>query len=191
MLLRPLCPVSIAVLALGMGVFADDLTGPVTSVLDGDTLEVLHNQRPEHILLSRIACPERSQAYGKHSKHAASTLVFGKEVIVRIHGKDKYKRTIADVILPDGTNVNHTLVKLGWCWCYPKYEPGDTVLEGLEMEAREGRRALSPLVVTFECLRFCTRVFSGSMCHTRPCRCRGTPNSEKVMGLQFCRNFLL
>ena len=28
-----------------------DLTGPVVSILDGDTLEVLHNQRPERIRL--------------------------------------------------------------------------------------------------------------------------------------------
>ena len=30
-------------------VLALDFTGPVVSVLDGDTIEVLHNQRPEHI----------------------------------------------------------------------------------------------------------------------------------------------
>jgi endonuclease YncB( thermonuclease family) len=29
--------------------------------------------------------------------------------------------TLADVILPDGTNVNHTLVKDGWYWWYRKY----------------------------------------------------------------------
>ena len=29
--------------------------------------------------------------------------------------------SLADVILPDGTNVNHTLVKDGWCWWYRKY----------------------------------------------------------------------
>jgi endonuclease YncB( thermonuclease family) len=40
----------------------------------------------------------------------------------------------------DGTNVNHTLVKDGW-WCR-KYAPGDTVLEGLEHEARAGRKGL-------------------------------------------------
>jgi hypothetical protein len=36
------------------------------------------------------------------------------------------------VLLPDGTNVNHTLVKDdGWCWWYLKYAPEDMVLEGL------------------------------------------------------------
>jgi micrococcal nuclease len=51
----------------------------VVSVLDGDTLEVLHNQRPERIRLNGIDCPEKGQAYGKRAKQAASELVFGKE----------------------------------------------------------------------------------------------------------------
>jgi endonuclease YncB( thermonuclease family) len=51
-------------------------------------------------------------------------------------------RTLADVLLPDGTNVNHTLVKEGWCWWYRKYAPENTVLEGLEKGAREGRKGL-------------------------------------------------
>jgi endonuclease YncB( thermonuclease family) len=33
-------------------------TGPVVSVLDGDTIEVLHNTHPERIRLSGIDCPE-------------------------------------------------------------------------------------------------------------------------------------
>ena len=43
--------------------------------------------------------------------------------------------------LPNGTNVNHELVKVGWCWWYRKYAPGDTVLEGLEAETRESKKA--------------------------------------------------
>ena len=39
-----------------------------------------------------------------------------KEVTLQADGKDKYGRTLADVLLPDGTHVNHTLVKNGWCW---------------------------------------------------------------------------
>jgi endonuclease YncB( thermonuclease family) len=35
-----------------------------------------------------------------------------------------------------------TLVKDGWCWWYRKYVPGDMVLEGLEKEAREGKKGL-------------------------------------------------
>jgi endonuclease YncB( thermonuclease family) len=46
------------------------------------------------------------------------------------------------VLLPDGRNLNHNLVKDGWGWWYRRYAPGDTVLEGLEKEARDGRNGL-------------------------------------------------
>jgi endonuclease YncB( thermonuclease family) len=69
-------------------------------------------------------------------------LVFGKEVTLQTYGLDKYGRTLADVLLPDGTNVNNELVKDGWCWWYRKYATADTVLEGLEREAREAKRGL-------------------------------------------------
>ena len=69
-------------------------------------------------------------------------LALGEEVTLQTHGLDKYGRTLADVFLRNGTNVNHTLVKEGWCWWYRKYAPGDTVLEGLEQSAREAKRGL-------------------------------------------------
>ena len=111
-------------------------------VLDGDTFEVLHNQHPERIRLHSIDCPEKGQAYGLKAKHAASLLTFGKAVTLQTYGKDKYKRTLADVLLPDGMSVNHELVKQGWCWWYWKYAPRDTELDALEQEAREARRGL-------------------------------------------------
>ena len=55
---------------------------------------------------------------------------------------DKYGRTLADVLLSDGTNVNHMLVEDGWRWWYRKYAPGDDVLEKLEKAAREERKGL-------------------------------------------------
>jgi endonuclease YncB( thermonuclease family) len=71
-----------------------------------------------------------------------SSLVFGKEVTLQTFGKDKYHRTIAYVILPDGVNLTQELVKQGWCWWYRRYATSDTELEGLEKDAREGRKGL-------------------------------------------------
>jgi len=85
-----------------------DFSGQVVSVLDGDTIEVLHNNRPERIRLSGIDCPEKGQAYGTRAKQAASELVLGGEVTLQAYGKDKYGRTLADVFLLNGTHVNHT-----------------------------------------------------------------------------------
>jgi endonuclease YncB( thermonuclease family) len=49
------------------------------------------------------------QAAKKSMRIPASTS--GSEVTLRTFGKDKYGRTLADVILPDGTNANHMLLK--------------------------------------------------------------------------------
>ena len=121
---------------------ANYFTGKVVGVSDGDTITVLHSGRGEKIRLNGIDCPEKAQAYGPKAKEAASALVFGKNVTITAHGQDKYGRTIGDVLLPDGTNVNHTLVQEGMCWWYRKYAPGDTTLERLETEARAARRGL-------------------------------------------------
>ena len=60
-------------------VFAADFSGRVVGVIDGDTIEVPHNQHPERIRLSGADCPEKGQAYGTKAKQAASALAYGKE----------------------------------------------------------------------------------------------------------------
>jgi endonuclease YncB( thermonuclease family) len=91
-----------------------DFAAKVISVQDRDTLEVLHNTHPERIRLSGTDCPEKGQAFGKRAKQAASELVFGKQVRLQTHSKDKFERTLADVLLLDGTHVNPTLMKKCW-----------------------------------------------------------------------------
>ncbi len=66
--------------------------------------------------------------------------MFGKTVTVR--DQDRYGRTIADAILPDGRVVNHELVKAGMCWWYRKYAPDNETLKELEVEARQAKRGL-------------------------------------------------
>ena len=121
---------------------ASIVTGNVTDVLDGDTIKVLHNTYPERIRLSGIDCPEKGQAYGNRAKQALSSLVIGRDVTLQTHGQDKYGRTLADVLLRDGMNVNHELVEEGWCWWYRKYAPGDLELQKLEKEARDAKKGL-------------------------------------------------
>jgi micrococcal nuclease len=75
-----------------------DLIGQVIAVLDGDTIEVLHNTRAERIRLNGIDCPEKGHAYGKRANQAASALVFCREVVLQTHGVYKNGRTIADIL---------------------------------------------------------------------------------------------
>jgi len=134
--------VLLAVLTPSPAAAVSEYHGLVVRVLDGDTLEVLHNQHPERIRLNGIDCPEKGQPYGHQAKQATSAMVFGKEVILQTHGRDKSGYTLADGLLPDGSHVNHTLVKNGWCWWYRKYAPRNTELARLEQNARETKKGL-------------------------------------------------
>lgn len=87
----------------------------ITVFAGGETIDVLHNNRAERIRLNGIDCPDKGQAHGNQAKHAAAELVFGKDVTIQTHSHDKYSRTIEKVPLPDGTNVNRSLVKEGLC----------------------------------------------------------------------------
>ncbi len=114
---------------------AADFTGRVVGVADGDTITVLHNGKGERIRLHGIDCPEKRQAFGKRAKQFTSRLTCGKAVTVKDLGQDRYGRTIADVLLPDGRVLNRELVQAGFAWWYRRYAPDDETLAQLEREA--------------------------------------------------------
>lgn len=116
-------------------------TGKVVAVLDGDTIEVLHNGKAERIRLNGIDCPEKKQAFGQKAKQFTSSLVFGKTVVVVPSEKDRYNRTVGDVFLLDGGNISYELVKAGLAWWYRNYS-NDVLIAMLELEAQLERRGL-------------------------------------------------
>lgn len=56
--------------------------------------------------------------------------------------KDRYGRTVAEVILPDGRSLNREMVRRGLAWWYQRYAPGDLALERLEAGARDAGAGL-------------------------------------------------
>ena len=121
---------------------ADDFRGRVVGISDGDTISVMHDGKAEKVRLRGIDAPERGQAFSNRAKQFVSGLCFGKEVTVKPRGQDRYQRTVAEVILPDGRNLNHEIVKAGFAWWFRRYAPGDETLERLEREARQARHGL-------------------------------------------------
>ena len=75
------------------------------------------------------------------AKQFSSSLVFGREVIVQSHERDRHGRTVGDVVLADGSSLNRELLKAGLAWWYRKYST-DPTLEALEHEARAAKRGL-------------------------------------------------
>jgi micrococcal nuclease len=121
---------------------AEDFAGKVVGVHDGDTITVLRDRTPVKIRLFGIDCPETGQDFGSRAKGATSELAFGKVVTVHPRRNDRYGRTVADVVLPDGRILSHELVRPGLAWWYRKYAPKDASLARLEVEARAARIGL-------------------------------------------------
>jgi endonuclease YncB( thermonuclease family) len=107
----------------------------------GDTLSVLREGRAVTVRLQGIDAPERRQPFGTRAKQHASSLAFGQGVTVHVKGRDRNQRLLADVILPDGQNLSHELVRAGFAWWFRRYS-SDATLEALEAEARAARRGL-------------------------------------------------
>lgn len=121
---------------------AEDFVGKCVAVTDGDTIKVLHGGIEEKIRLDGIDAPESHQDFGTQAKNAMSTLVFGKDVKVLDHGKDKYGRTLGIVIVqPSGIVANTTMVRSGFAWMYRQYTNNATLAKSEEL-ARSEKRGL-------------------------------------------------
>lgn len=93
-------------------------SGLVVGISDGDTISVMHDGLPEKVRLSDIDCPESKQAYGQRAKQFTAKAAFNKTVTVKVTGKDKYGRSLAEVFLPNRDSLNTHLLKAGLAWVY-------------------------------------------------------------------------
>ena len=129
---------------------ADDakirLEGRVVSVSEGDTIIVLtQDERQVKIRLYGIDCPESKQPFGNRATQATSDAVFGKDVIVQPIDTDRYGRTVAIVLMPNGNSLNEQLVRDGLAWVYRQHCKLEDVcahLKELEQAAKGEKRGL-------------------------------------------------
>ena len=121
--------------------FAEDLTGKVVSIADGDTVTILNNNQQTKIRLAEIDTPEKNQPYGKKAKKALSDFIFGKTVRIEIDTIDRYGRTVGTIFL-NNLNINKEMVKAGHAWVYVKYAKDKTLFD-LEKNAKGYQITLS------------------------------------------------
>lgn len=114
----------------------------IIGIKDGDTFVLLLDGKEQVVRLAHIDCPEKKQPFGNKAKQFAANLCFEK-VVYLIHNStyDRNKRLIAEVILPDGTNLNKELVKNGLAWHFKKYSNNKEYAQ-LETEARNKKIGL-------------------------------------------------
>lgn len=120
---------------------AQDFSGVVVKVADGDSMTVLTRERRNiEVRLADIDAPERGQPFADRARQALGELVFQKSVEVRFNDADNYGRIVGRVYA--GTvDVSGELLRRGLAWVYRDYVR-DRSLFAIETEAREARRGL-------------------------------------------------
>lgn len=121
-------------ITLGLGLsqsWAQQLTGRVVRIADGDTLTVLDASNTQHrVRLKGIDAPESGQAFGSVSKQALSSLIGSGPVTVRVDDKDQYGR-ILGVVMVNGQDINAEMIRRGMAWHYKRYEADQPITERL------------------------------------------------------------
>ena len=120
--------------------YAENLTGKVNSISDGDTVTIINDYQKTKIRLAEIDTPEKKQPYGKKARKALSDFILNKEVEVEVVTIDRYGRTVGKIFL-DNRNINREMVKAGHAWVYVKYTKDKTLFE-LEKNAKENQLGL-------------------------------------------------
>jgi endonuclease YncB( thermonuclease family) len=118
-----------------------DFAARVVTVHEGDRLTIRHDGRSETIYIKDIDCPELKQPHGKQAKHATAAFIGNRDVVVRGLTRDKQGRVSAEVLLHDGRNVGHELLKEGLAW-WRKSASSDARLEVIEELARASGKGL-------------------------------------------------
>lgn len=130
-------------IALTASSLADELSGTVTKVVDGDTADVTQDSgKTERIRFHGIDAPESHQDFGQVAKRHLSGLVAGKRVRVEYKpSRDRHGRIIGKVY-QGGTYVNLEMAKAGYAWHYAQYAPDDRDIAEAEKTARAAKRGL-------------------------------------------------
>ncbi|MBS0181885.1 MAG: thermonuclease family protein [Nitrospira sp.] len=125
----------------GTTVVRADVVARVLMVHEGDRLTIHHQGRKDMVYLRNVDCPELKQSYGKQAKRATAAYIANREVVVRDLKRDRQGRMTADILLTDGRQIAHELVKEGLAWVQPDGSD-DQALKDMEELARAAGKGL-------------------------------------------------
>src|SRR5258708_5796685 len=127
----------LAVLALSANGFAGNvLTGKVTSVIDGNTFEMMTDDSESYkIMLYGVDSPELGQEFGEKAKKFFEKMILNKKVNVTIQGKDRWGNRLGIVLIEGTVDPRYDLLEAGLAWTAERDPIPD--LEGIKDKARE------------------------------------------------------
>ena len=113
----------------------------VIKIVDGDTYDVIDSvNKVSRIRMNGIDAPEKGQAFGQKAKEELGRWCFSKNIFVKVYGKDRNGRLIADGYI-DGRSLSLVMIQQGFAWHFLKYS-SDTTLADAEKKARAARIGL-------------------------------------------------
>lgn len=111
-------------------------SGQVERVIDGDTI-IVDGVR---VRIWGVDAPERGQPYSRQATMFTRRQALGQDVTLIDHGRDRYGRTVAEVILPDGRDLGQDLTRQGLARWKPKYARRAFHLKNSQTRAQAQRR---------------------------------------------------
>jgi micrococcal nuclease len=129
-----------AILAAPACADAQQFTGRVVAVEDGDTVRVLRGQGDVRVRIFGIDAPEAMQAYGPEAREVARRLLLDRTVVVSLRDVDQYGRIVGSLSV-DGRDIGPELIASGAAWNYAQFSQ-DERFASLEAEARDAKRGL-------------------------------------------------
>jgi len=117
--------------------------GKAVNVVNGDTIEVLHDGKRETIRLYGIMVPGEQQAFSREAKKFTSEKVKGKTVSIKPIEKGPSGAIVATLVV-DRVNLNVELVRAGFAWVYDRSctRPECRVWKFIEAKARDEKNGV-------------------------------------------------
>ncbi len=102
-----------------LGLNDTTLSGRVTHVRDGDTIEV----NGQAIRLNGLTCDERGTPLGTQATMAMQALASGAQVTCTLTGEQTYDREVGRCVLSDGRDLGAEMIAQGVCGRCGRYDP--------------------------------------------------------------------
>ena len=112
----------------------EEIKGKVTSVIDGNTIEITLNSGEKYtVLLHGIDCPDLGQNFAENARTLVQKLLLNKNITIVVKGKDKVGNRIGDILVEGVPDPKRELIRTGLAWTT---DP-DPELESLKEHARD------------------------------------------------------
>lgn len=132
---------------LAIAAHAENISGRVNNVVDGDTLVLSADDgRTLRIRLAGIDSPEKRQDFGQKAKASLAGLANGQPALAACYKQDRYQNHVC-VVKVNGADVGLAQVHAGMAWWYRQFISEQTAeqradYEHAERDARAGRIGL-------------------------------------------------